>query len=513
MCPISQSRYVDITSSVGGNGGVALRDLHMRMISENPLIPSGEVLTFSGQGALNDVEEYFGPASPEYLRAISYFSFISKNGTAPQTLDYYFWNSDAATGSLIFGIQAPYALSTFTGISTGALDLTLGGSSATLTGINLTSDASLAAVAATIQAAIRAHSAGGAAWTAATVAYVAAPTQGGEPQFTLTSGATGTDVVAIAAAGSGVDLAPLIGWVTGAIFSDGTAAQTEVQMLTEMVQNDNNFGTFIFIPTLSNTDVENVAAWNSGQNNLYRYSVPCTSSNASVLSAALLAIANCDLTLSPISTEYPEQIPGTVEAATDYTQRNAVNNYMYQTNFPFTPSVTNDSDANTYDALRINYYGQTQNAGQLINFYQRGVMMGGTNVPQFQGIYANEQWFKSAMFTALMDLLLAFAEIVAGSSGRGIILAQIQSIINQAIFNGTISVGKTLTQTNRLFITQQTGDPQAWQQVQNQGYWVDCVIEPYVNSTNNLTEYKAVYTLIYSKADAVNLIQGNDILI
>lgn len=514
--PISQSRYVSINSSVGGNGGVAERSLNLRLISENTLVPSGTVLTFSGgaQAAIADIAAYFGTTSQEYLRAVPYFGFISKQGNSPQSLDYYFWNANAATGSLIFGAQAAYALSTFTAHNNGAINLTLGGFTHTVTGIDTSASGSLAAVAAAIQTAIRAYSAGGAAWTGATVAYVASPANGGQPQFTLVSGATGTDVVAVGVAGSGTDYGPLLGWVSpNAILSNGTNAQTVAAMLALMAQNNNNFGSFVFVPTLGNTDVESAAAWNATQNNLYRYSIPVTASNAATLSAALLATANCDLTLSPLANEYPEQIPATIEAATDYTERNAVQNFMYQQNFPFTPSVTNDANANTYDALRVNYYGETQNAGQLINFYQRGFMMGGTNVPVDMGIYSNEQWLKSAVFTALMNLLLALSEVSANKTGQSQILAQLQSVINLAVFNGTISVGKILNSTQKLFITQVTGDPQAWQQVQNQGYWVECVIESYVNSTNNLTEYKAVYTLIYAKNDAIRVIDGNDILI
>lgn len=507
--PISQSRYVAITSSVQGNGGVSTRSLNLRLITTNSLVPSGDVLTFSGQGAINDIEEYFGSTSQEYLRALMYFSWISKLGTQADSIDYVFWNNDAATDSLIFGKQKTFTLSTFTAITAGDLTITMLGLTKHITGVNLGAAGSLSVVAADLQTAVRAADA---SWNAATVVYNASPGNGGLPQFNLTSGAAGADEISVTA-GVATDLASPLGWLTGAILSDGTAAVDIPTLLSNMVQNDNNFGSFVFVPTLSNGNVEAAAAWNAAQNNLYRYSVPVTSANAATLSAALIGVANLDLTLSPNANEYPEQIPATVEAATDYTLRNAVQNYMFQQNFSVSPTVLDDADANTYDALRVNYVGQTQNAGQLINFYQRGVMCGGTNVPTDCGIYANEQWLKSAMFAALMNLLLALSEVPANKTGKSQILAQIQSVINQAVFNGVVSVGKTLTSTQKLTVTQLTGDPNAWLQVQNQGYWVDCVIEPFVNSENNLTEYKAVYTLIYAKADAIRVIDGNDILI
>ena len=63
----------------------------------------------------------------------------------------------------------------------------------------------------------------------------------------------------------------------------------------------------------------------------------------------------------------------------------------------------------------------------------------------------------------------------------------------------------------RVYIAQVTGSQTAWQQVQSIGYWVNVVIQPYI--VDGVTEYKAVYTLIYSKDDDIRLIQGSDILI
>jgi hypothetical protein len=110
-----------------------------------------------------------------------------------------------------------------------------------------------------------------------------------------------------------------------------------------------------------------------------------------------------------------------------------------------------------------------------------------------------------------MQLLLAVDQVPASSTGAGMVLAQIQSIIDQAVFNATIQPGKALTSTQKLYITIQTGDDLAWHQIQSLGYWIDCVIVPYV--VNSITQYKAVYTLIYAKGDSVRKVEGADILI
>jgi hypothetical protein len=172
---------------------------------------------------------------------------------------------------------------------------------------------------------------------------------------------------------------------------------------------------------------------------------------------------------------------------------------MYQ-QFNLTPSVTNQADFDTYTALRINFYGNTETAGQLINFYMKGYMMGLATSPQFQNLYSNEIWLKDAIAASLLNLFLALSQIPANNTGR-----------SQALANGTISVGKALTTTQKLYIGQITGSATAWQQVQNVGYWVNVVFVQSV--VNGVAQYKAVYTLVYSKDDVILKIEGSDILI
>ncbi|OWK47564.1 Phage protein [Fimbriiglobus ruber] len=265
-----------------------------------------------------------------------------------------------------------------------------------MTGINLGSAGSLAAVATDIQTAIQAYSAGGAAWTGATVAYDST-----NSRFTLTGGATGADTIAVTAAVSN-DLAGPLGWLTGAILSNGTTAQTISANLNALIGVSNNFGSFTttFALALSEANTVAAATWNNSltPNIQFIYSVNVTPANASSWSAALADIGGVSLTLqspAPVATaEFPEMAPMMILAATDYTQRNSVQNYMFQI-FALTPSVTTSASQQTYDALLVNYYGQTQTAGQLLSFYQRGVMLGLPVNPSDQNVYADEIWFKT----------------------------------------------------------------------------------------------------------------------
>jgi hypothetical protein len=502
--------YVGITSGVGGNNQVPTRNYGALVITGNNLCPTGTILTFqSATGVL----EYFGSASEEYARAEFYFGWVSKNITAPALLSFWFWNNDTATTDLIFGAPPIDTLAEFNAITSGELELTMGGVTHTLTGINLSAAGSLAAVATDITTAIQAYSAGGAQWTAAVVTYNS--TTGA---FNLVSGTAAADTIGVQAAAAN-DLAGPLGWLSpNTILSNGTAAQTLANNVAALVNISNNFGsictTFSLALTLTNTEV--IANWNNSltPNVQFIYSVNVTPSNASAWSAALLEIGGTTLTLqSPgaqATIEFPEMAPMMIFAATNYTQPNSVQNYKYQ-EFTLTPSVTTQAGYNTYTALLINFYGQTQTAGQLISFYQNGYMMGLSTNPQYQNLYANEIWFKDNLAAALLNLLVALSQIPANNTGRGLILAQLQSVINVALLNGTISIGKPLNSTQQLYITQVTGSSKAWQQVQTQGYWVNVDIQSSV--VDSVTTYTAVYTLVYSKDDVVQSITGSNILI
>ncbi|AYM89216.1 DUF3383 family protein [Serratia sp. 3ACOL1] len=225
-------------------------------------------------------------------------------------------------------------------------------------------------------------------------------------------------------------------------------------------------------------------------------------------SAALLSIASVGLTLvADTNTDFDEQIPGALMAATNYSAKNGVINYMYRQVPNVAPKVTTTPLSDFYDKLRVNYYGRTQTAGQQIDFYQRGVVMGGATAPTDMNVHANEQWLKDVCAAALLTAQLSLGRISANRTGRGTIITTLQEPIDAALYNGVISVDKPLKTIQKLYITQMTGDDNAWQQVQGIGYWLDAYMESFV-TPDGRTEWQCVYTLIYSKDDAIRRVQG-----
>lgn len=583
---ISLTRYVDITSGVGGAPAVPNRDLVARMFTANNLLPPQTFISFNTAA---EVASYFGEGSEEFFRAQFYFSWISKSLTQPESIQFARW-VQTAVPPMIFPVRnGGTVLASWTSISSGSFSLTMGGFTFIMTALDFSAAGSLAAVATALQTAIQAKTGGGTMWTSATVTY--SSEYGG---FLLTGGANGSvaNPLVVAVGGGGTDITPagLLGWlpqgtnvngayIAGAIWSSGSAVESVTTTLTNSAAASNNFGSFGFLTNLAVTlqNITDAATWNKTQNVLYVYNQAVSVANATSWSAAVIDIGGTELTLSPsysfslsgnitsgsnivsnltsnagmyigmlvsgtgiptntsitslvgstgltlsanaTSTtlsvltftrlEFPEMFPMMIEAATDYDVVNSVQNYMYQQVAGLTPSVTTDAQADVYDALRINYYGSTQTAGQIISFYQRGLMMGLPTDALDMNTYVNEIWLKDAAGVAILNLFLAVTQVPANAQGRNQLLAVLQSVVNVALNNGTISVGKVLTNQQRMYITAATGDDKAWYQVQNSGYWMDVVITP----TGSPVEYIATYTLIYSKDDIIRKVEGTHTLI
>lgn len=498
---ISISKYVDIVSGVGGSGNVRQRDLIGRLFTDNPRVPVDSIVELTSAA---DAATYFGSSSVEYLRALFYFSWISKNITAPQKLQFARWAS-AASAPRIYGTRLATTLSALQAITAGTLTITAGANTANLTGLDLSGAASFAAVATILQTAIRAAT--GTQFTTATVTFDPIASA-----FNFVGSVAEGAPVSVTVTGTANDLSTRIGWGPSAVFSPGVDITSLTDALNASADGSTNFGSFLFIPDLTDTQILEVAAWNEERNVEFMYCVPVDDTNRDSLGAALLLTGGTTVTYAPTAGQYDEMAPMIIMAATDYTRRNSVQNYMFQVFDDLSAKVTTNALSDELDLLRVNYYGVTQTAGQLIAFYQRGVMGGGQQDPTDQNVYANEMWLKDAARANILSLLLSVGRVPANASGRAAILAVIQDAIDRALFNGVISVDKPLSTVQKLYITDITGDDLAWYQVQSTGYWVDAVMQSYV-TTDGRTEWKCVYTLVYSKDDAIRKVEGSHILI
>jgi len=501
---IPLSKYVDINSFIGAPIFVSGRRFIGRIFTTNQFVPTGGFIEFTN---LTDVGTYFGTVSEEYLRALYYFSFISKLGTRPQMISFARWTNEDVP-AMIFGSQITQTLTQIKTITNGVFSLTIGSTTANIGPINFSTATSFSDVATEIQTAINAVV--NPNFSTATVMY-----NNQNTSFNFVSGVSGVAQISVTTGSGGTDISDIIGWGIQAIFSNGDVAETITDTLNNSANQSNNFGSFIFTEqsNLTLDEITEAAAWEYSNNVVYMYCVPVsTITDAANYYNALQNYGGVAVTYNAVDGEFPEMLPMCIMASTDFTRANSVQNYMFYQS-TLTPSVSDNTTSSLLDSYRINYYGSTQTAGNQISFYQRGILFGPNTSPLDMNVYANEMWFKDAAAAVILQLLLSKGRVSANRNGRGQILSVLQSVIDQALLNGTISIDKPLTQIQQLFITDIINDPNAWYQVNGIGYWVDCQISQYVNPDNNQTEFQATYLLVYSKDDAIRRVEGTHALI
>lgn len=493
---IKSTEYVFITSGVVG-ASVAQQELIGRRFTEDPRVPVNSILRVSS----GEADTFFGAQTAEAAFARQYFGIVLPAPISrPGALQFAAY---APSGRVprVYGRGITATVADFVANTGQTLTLDLGGSPETTAAINLAAVVTFADVASAVQAAIRALT--GSQYASATVTYDAL-----SGSFNLAGTTAAPAAVSVAVGG----LATLLGWNgLGVILSPGIGAQTPLEAFQAAEQITDSFGSSSFDSTIALADALPVAQYVAGENVKYMQFWSVTENDFATWSAAMIGIASNGLVLNRTASEYKESIPQGIQAASDYDIRNGGRvNYMFR-QAGLTPDVTETQESRTLNASRVNYYGRTAVFGQQIDFFQRGYLMGGQTAPLDMGVHSGEQWLKSFCTSKFFALLLGTRGIPTNNDGRGAILAAVRSAIAQAFINGVLSVGKTLTSTQIEVVTQITGDPLAYLEVQNKGYWADVVMAEEVN--DGVTEYVAKYTLVYSKADMIRRVEGSHNLV
>ena len=497
---ISQTKYIQITSGQGGGAAAARKELIGRLFMDNRKIPANTVLEFE---SADSVSGYFGSASDEYKYAAFYFGYVNKYQSMPRKISFY---RDCTGGSkpCIYGVKKP-VLAALKAVTDGSMTISMGGTDYSISSLDFSSATSFADIASAVQTAIRGNTSGGTVWTAATVEYSAS-----EGVFVFEGGEAGNMAMAAAsAASSGTDISGLMGWdgASNPIISQGKAACTYTELLNASFGISNNFGSFAVPGTLTTAEITEIAAWVHGKNCQCMYSQNVSRSNASEVHEAVKDYDGTALTLDGTAgTAFI--IPMAIMAATDYERVNGTVGYDF-VQFPGAEvTVTTDADYETFISMRINFYGQTQQSGRNIAFYQHGYLQGSI---EDMGAYANEIWLKDAMATEFLNYLLAAPKWPANEEGKNTGSALAAGITGEAKTNGTIMAAKELTNVQKAYIAQLAGEPEAWRDVYSEGFRFRGSISQ--KTENNVPKYVYSYQLIYSKGDIIRKVEGTQTLI
>lgn len=288
--------------------------------------------------------------------------------------------------------------------------------------------------------------------------------------------------------------------------------KTYSQLFDEIYQENNNFATFTILGLTDSTEIATLAGY-VAQNypSEFMMVVPVTSSNYTTIQSATANINGVSLELCGTledTGKFNFVMPMAITATTDYNKENGTVNYMYMQDNNMTVVVDNDTSATTYDNVKVNYYGRTQQAGQKLAFYQNGVLQGNY---QDQNIYVNEIWLKDALSTKFLNYMLLTSNWYANKSGQAIGQGLVVDIIDRAKLNGTITTEKEISESDKVFIYNITADENAWRQIYQLGYYLITSISKV--KINNQDTYQFNYTLLYSKGDSIKKVEGQNILI
>lgn len=274
----------------------------------------------------------------------------------------------------------------------------------------------------------------------------------------------------------------------------------------------NDFGSFAFIdPETPYTaaQIEAVAQANVGKDFKYLFCQGFTTSDTRKTAflgsgtGALVGIAGTHIVQG--ADKYAAAMPMAMTASVNYDRSGAAICMMFKQFSNEVATVTDDTTADDLDAVRCNYYGQTQTNGQNLSFYQRGFNADGLDTM----VYFNELWLKSRIATDFMNLATSVGRIPADDVGMGLVRSVVAKAVNHAMNNGTITIKQSLTTAQEAQILTLSGnDADAPSEVLNNGYWLDVVV-----STTDGNEYKASYVLIYSKGDSIRKVEGYNYLV
>lgn len=498
--PIKQSKYVDIKSAINTTRTATEKDLIARIFTTSDLVGVDTVIECEN---LADVGEIFATSSDEYKIASKYFSFINKYARSPRKISFAKNYVDGAKTSVI--TTEAITFSTVKAITTGTLKIyyDTAPSSADLNSLDFSSCADMSEVTTILNDKLSAFF--GDLLGSARFSYE-------DGKLIFTAGQVGVHTFRFVSGSGSVAEALKINEDSNPIMNIGATAETIDKVFTRSYQTNNNFATFVFLGLTDSTEIATLAGY-VAQNypSEFMMVVPVTSSNYTTIQSATANINGVSLELcgdTEDTGKFNFVMPMSITATTDYNKENGTVNYMYMQDNNMAVVVDDDNSAKTYDQVKVNYYGRTQQAGQKLAFYQNGVLQGNY---QDQNIYVNEIWLKDALSTKFLNYMLLTSNWYANKSGQAIGQGLVVDIIDRAKLNGTITTEKEISEADKVYIYNVTADENAWRQIYELGYYLITSISK--ETINNQETYQFNYTLLYSKGDSIKKVEGQNILI
>lgn len=440
--PISQ--VVEINPRVVGAGG-AQGSLDGLLLTQNTGVPVGTLQVFYTAG---DVADFFGSGSPEYQAAQVYFAGILGGGQSPASLTFARF-ADADVGATVFGAELALTLAQLQAL-TGTLIVTTD-TTRTSSAINLSAATSFANAATIMTAGF-------------TTPNFAISYDAQRKRFVLTTTAVGDGATVSAVTGT---LANGVGLSTAAgatVQAAGVDADTPDTAMTRVRNLSGNWAAFTHVWGADLDERTEFATWNSAQD--FQFIYASWDQDAAGLSPDNPASFGNIVMAAPYQGTLP--VYGTLAKAAGALAWAASTNYLMtegRSTLAFrqlvaaettgvSADVTNLADANALLSNGYTYYGAYASTANDYALYYNGKIGG-----QFlwADTYLNQIWLRRTLQQALFETLLAYNTLPYNAEGYAAVYQGAQGTIQQALANGVIRAGVTLSPSQQAQINTQAG--------------------------------------------------------
>ncbi len=475
------SKFVPISAKVQ-SAAFAIEKKHLLLATTNALIGTGTPYKeYSGVAALTNFAADFGTNTADYAVARKYFGFQSKTGTAPEKLVAARWYKTSAA-PFAKGSK-PAALASLILLDDASFVIDLTDSSFTVTA-DLTSATSYAEIAQILQTAIRANTAGGTAFTGATVEYN--NLVGG---FVISGGnAASGQTIALSVSESGTDALADLG-LADAEISAGANAETFAEFC-DRILNANTAGYSITTTeTLDNEEIVPAIEWLQGSvggqtiNTVVRLVFNIADkATAKALQSTVKALGYGGYVVcyDPYG-EHVNALDCAICATTDYDAVNGSLNFNFQPALGYTPITTlgdvvnyqqgqtNLSLVQELDDLCISYVYSVGFGSQEQVLYGLGLQLGAFGTEDVQ---VNESALQTYLQVAIVNGFISLNKLkLQGKDAKGFIATLISPVLDQFKVNGSIAYNGTLSNTDKNAIYQATANAGAADAVEQNGYY------------------------------------------
>lgn len=457
---ISASQIVQVVPRVlaGTGNDLVFNGL---VLDANSILPTKTPLSFSSADA---VSEYFGEESDEYKFASVYFGGYTNSQVKPSLLYFYRLTPNGAA-PFVRGktLNPATALAAIKEISSGTFTILISGTPYTAEEINFSAVTSLSEAATVLQQALTTQSAG------VTVSYSSV-----NDTFTVTGTETGDDKSIGVPTGSVADAMGLSGETV--TVSAGEDEITVTGTMNNIIKQFQNFVTFTTLDEPSDADALLLATWSSTQanaSNLYLY--VCWDSSAANLDATnitVIAEQIKEMNATGTCVVYPSYkiaafVMGTA-ASIAWDKANGTITFAFKSQSGLGADVVDTQNSIALLGHGINFIGNYATRNDNFIFFYNGSMFGEWS---WIDTYLNACYLCNKLQVQLMAMFTSNRRIPYTQAGYAIIRANCRDVIEEAINNGVINAGVTLSEAQKAQLVSELGGDFS-DEIYNNGYYL-----------------------------------------